>query len=425
MLIDDFHLSLFDFALSLSAAIDAVNPMLVDHQRRVAYIAWSIGKELGLNIEQARKLFFASLLHDVGSISLKERLDILHFDEDSSFNRHAELGYLLLRDFEALSDEAKIIRYHHIQWDNGNGHLVNGEVVPAESLILHLADRISVLIDYDHEVLGQARGITEKIKNLSGKVFVPEFVDAFVKLSGKEYFWLDTSSPNLDLELNRIHSLPLVIFDIESIQKLTKILSRIIDFRSRFTATHSSGVSATSVALARLAGFSEKECSMMAIAGDLHDLGKLAVPKEILEKADKLSMEELNIVRSHTYHTYRILSHMEDFKTINQWASFHHERLDGSGYPFHISAFDFPLGSRIMAVSDVFTAVSEDRPYRDGMGIEKALSTIASMAKNHSLDPYVVSLLERNVQFVDDARKSAQIDARKEYENFSKLGLLY
>jgi HD-GYP domain-containing protein (c-di-GMP phosphodiesterase class II) len=78
-----------------------------------------------------------------------------------------------------------------------------------------------------------------------------------------------------------------------------------------------------------------------------------------------------------------------------------------------------------MAVSDVFTAVSEDRPYREGMGIEKALSTIASMANNHSLDPYVVSLLERNVQFVDDARKSAQIDARKEYETFSKLGLLY
>lgn len=425
MLIDDFHLSLFDFALSLSAAIDAVNPMIVDHQRRVAYIAWSIGKELGLDIEQARKLFFASLLHDIGAISLKERLDILHFDEDSSYNSHAELGYLLFRDFQALSDEARIIRYHHSHWDNGNGHLVNGEAVPAESLILHLADRISVLIDYDHEVLGQVKSITEKIRNLSGKVFVPEFVDAFVKLSGKEYFWLDTFSPNLELELHKIHDLTLVIFGIESIQKLTKILSRIIDFRSRFTATHSSGVSATSAALAKLAGFSEKECIMMEIAGYLHDLGKLAVPKEILEKPDKLSMEELNIVRSHTYHTYRILSHMQGFNTINQWASFHHERLDGSGYPFHISEFDLPLGSRIMAVSDVFTAVSEDRPYREGMDIEKALSTIASMAKNRSLDPYVVSLLERNVQFVDDARKSAQIDARKEYENFSKLGLLY
>src|SRR5664280_722856 len=229
MLIDDFHLSLFDFALSLSAAIDAVNPMIVDHQKRVAYIAWSMGKELGLNSEQARRLFFESLLHDIGSISLKERLDILHFDEDVSYNNHAELGYLLLKDFQALSDEARIIRYHHTQWDNGNGHLVNGEAVPAESLILHLADRIAVLIDYDHEVLGQVKSITEKIQSVSGKVFVPEFVDAFVKLSGKEYFWLDTSSPNLELELHKVHDLTLVLFGIESIQQLTKILSRIID----------------------------------------------------------------------------------------------------------------------------------------------------------------------------------------------------
>ena len=282
-----------------------------------------------------------------------------------------------------------------------------------------------MLIDYDHEVLGQVKGVIEKIKDLSGEAFVPEFVDAFVKVSGKEYFWLDTSSPSLELELNKIHNLPLAFFDVESIVKLTEIFSRIVDFRSRFTATHSRGVSASAVALARLAGFSEKECIMMEIAGYLHDLGKLAVPKEILEKPDKLSMQEFNVVRSHTYHTYRILSHMQDFKTINQWASFHHERLDGSGYPFHISEFDFPLGSRIMSVSDVFTAVSEDRPYREGMSIEKALSTIVSMAKNHSLDPYVVSLLERNVQFVDDTRKSAQIDAVREYEAFSKFGLLY
>ena len=425
MLIEDFHFSLFDFALSLSAAIDAVSPKVVDHQRRVAYIAWSIGKELGLSTEPRGKLFFAGLLHDVGSTSLKERLGILHFDEDPSFNNHAELGYLLLRDFGVLSDVATIIRYHHVQWSNGKGSFVDGEAVPIESMILHLADRISVLIDYDQEVLGQVKNITEKIRDLSGEAFVPEFVDAFIEVSRKEFFWLDTSSPNLGLELWRIHDLPFASIDIESLHELTRILSRIIDFRSRFTATHSSGVSATSVALARLAGFSEKECTMMEIAGNLHDLGKLAVPKEILEKPDKLSMEELNIMRSHTYHTYSILSHVRDFKTINQWASFHHERLDGSGYPFHIGESDLPLGSRVMAVSDVFTAVSEDRPYREGMSMEKALSVLSSMAKSHSLDPYVVSLVEGNAQSVNDARQSAQLGALKEYETFSKLGLLY
>jgi len=93
----------------------------------------------------------------------------------------------------------------------------------------------------------------------------------------------------------------------------------------------------------------------MEIAGYFHDLGKLRVPKEILEKPGKLSTEEFNIIKSHTYHTYRILSHIPNFETINWWASFHHERLNGSGYPFRINAFNFPLGSRIMAIADVFT----------------------------------------------------------------------
>ncbi len=294
MLKEDFRFSLFDFALSLSEAVDAISPALGNHQKRATYIAWDIGKEIGLSIEQRRKLFFAGLLHDIGGLSLKEMLDLLNFDEDSSYNKHAELGYLLFKDFKAISEEANIIRYHHVPWDYGAGREKNGESIPIESHILHLADRISVLIDYKIEVLGQVGGIVEKIKGLSGKVFVPEFVDGFVKLSSREYLWLDVVSSNLDDELNKIHNLPLAFFDIESIRSLTKIFSRIVDFRSSFTATHSSGVSTCAVELAKLAGFSEKECATMKIAGYLHDLGKLAVPKEILEKPAKLSMEEFN-----------------------------------------------------------------------------------------------------------------------------------
>ena len=425
MLEEDFHFSLFDFALTVSGVVDAISPALVNHQKRVAYIAWNIGKGIGLSVEQGRKLFFASLLHDIGSLSLKEKLDLLNFDEDPSYNNHAELGYLLFKDFKAISEEANIIRYHHVPWDYGAGREKNGESIPIESNILHLADRISVLIDYNHEVLGQVGGIVEKVKGLSGKVFVPEFVDEFVKLSNREFFWLDVVSSNLDDELTKIHNLPLVFFDIESIHAFAKVFSRIVDFRSRFTAAHSSGVSTCAVELAKLAGFSEKECATMEIAGYLHDLGKLAVPKEILEKPAKLSMEEFNIVKSHTYHTYRILSHISSFETINRWASFHHERLDGSGYPFRISAFDFPLGSRIMAVADVFTALTEDRPYREGMDVDKALHIIETMAQSNALDTYVVSLLKKDINRINDARISSQIAAHKEYEEFSKSGVLY
>ncbi|MFU2157492.1 HD-GYP domain-containing protein [Caldisericum sp. AR60] len=425
MLKEDFHFSLFDFALSVSSIIDAISPTLVNHQKRVAYIAWNIGKELGLGIEQRRKLFLASLLHDIGGLSLKERLDVLNFDEDSSYNKHAELGYLILKDFKELTDEAYIIRYHHVPWDYGAGREKNGESIPIESHILHLADRISALIDYNHEVLGQVGGIVERIKGLSGKVFSPELVNEFVKISNREYLWLDVVSPNLDDELNKIHNLPLAFFDIESIRNFAKVLMHIVDFRSRFTAIHSSSVSTCAVELAKLAGFSEKECTTMEIAGYLHDLGKLAVPKEILEKPDKLSTEEFNVVKSHTYYTYRILSCIPNFETINRWASFHHERLDGSGYPFRLSAFDLPLGSRIMGVADVFTALTEDRPYRAGMDVDKALKIIENMSQNNILDVYTVQLLKKNIAKVNEARIYSQTEALREYEKFSQSGVLY
>ncbi|MGC8574942.1 MAG: HD-GYP domain-containing protein [Caldisericum sp.] len=163
----------------------------------------------------------------------------------------------------------------------------------------------------------------------------------------------------------------------------------------------------------------------MEIAGYLHDLGKLAVPKEILEKPDKLSTEEFNVVKSHTYYTYRILSCIPNFETINRWASFHHERLDGSGYPFRLSAFDLPLGSRIMAVADVFTALTEDRPYRAGMDVDKALKIIENMSQNNILDVYTVQLLKKNIAKVNEARIYSQTEALREYEKFSQSGVLY
>jgi response regulator RpfG family c-di-GMP phosphodiesterase len=228
MLKEDFYFSLFDFALSLSVAVDTISPALVDHQKRVAYIAWNIGREIGLNAEQRRKLFFASLLHDIGAVSIKERLEILNFDEDSSYDKHAELGYLLFKGFSENSDEANIIRYHHVPWDYGEGREKNNESIPIESHILHLADRISVLIDYKSEVLGQAGSIVEKIKGLSGKVFVPEFVDAFLKLASREYFWLDIVSSNLDDELNKINNMPLVFLILNQFAVLQKFFRALL-----------------------------------------------------------------------------------------------------------------------------------------------------------------------------------------------------
>jgi HD-GYP domain-containing protein (c-di-GMP phosphodiesterase class II) len=408
---------LFNLVFSLSSAIDLVSPVVVGHQKRVAYIALSIGAELGLPREQQEELLLAGALHDCGAFSLKERLDILRFDHENP-HKHAELGYLLLQKFEPLSNIALLVRYHHVPWNEGRGHEFKGEKVPMGSHILHLADRIDVLINKQQEILGQVKGIVERIKEFSGKMFVPELVDAFISLSPKEYFWLSVVSLSIDSILSNRFRSATIELDIENLLSLAKLFSHIIDFRSRFTAVHSSGVAATAEGLARFAGFSERECKMMRIAGYLHDLGKLAVPAEILEKPAKLTEEEFNVIRSHPFYTYRILEPISGLDLINAWASLHHERMDGTGYPFHLKGQDLSLGSIIMAVADVFTALTEDRPYRKGMTSYGVLQILREMAENSALNSYVVSLLELHFDDINSLRASAQKTSVEEYRRF-------
>jgi HD-GYP domain-containing protein (c-di-GMP phosphodiesterase class II) len=156
----------------------------------------------------------------------------------------------------------------------------------------------------------------------------------------------------------------------------------------------------------------------MKVAGYLHDIGKLAVPPEILEKPAKLTKEEFMVIKSHTYYTYRVLEPIGQFEAANQWAAFHHEHLSGNGYPFHLKAQDLPLGSRIMAVADVFTALTEDRPYRRGMGPKETVSILNEDAVNSQLDHELVSVLRRHYDQIDGMRASAQRAASEEYVQY-------
>ena len=122
------------------------------------------------------------------------------------------------------------------------------------------------------------------------------------------------------------------------------------------------------------------------------DLGNLAVPAQILNKSGKLTHQQIDMIRTHTYNTYRVLEPVSSMKTINRWASYHHGRIDGQGYPFHISGEELSLGARIMAVADVFTALSEDRPYREEMDGESTMNIITNMANSGALAYQIVSL---------------------------------
>ncbi|AMV72805.1 HD domain-containing protein [Desulfuromonas carbonis] len=409
----EIRIPLADLIACLSDVIDLINPELVDHHKRVAYIACAIAREMGLGEEASTELLVAGKLHDIGALSLQERLRLLSFETESA-QRHAEVGYLLLRDFAPFGAVAEIIRGHHERWGEVQGRGANDLVV--KSQILHLADRVAVLTRSGPDALGQAAGIRREIEAQNGGVFHPEAVAAFRRLAAKDYFWLDIVSPLLRSRLQRRVGMEGFLLNLDGLRDLTRVFARVIDFRSPFTATHSSGVAACAETLARLCGWSWRECQLIQIAGFLHDLGKLGVPTEILEKPGPLSASERNIVRCHPFYTYRTLERIPDFAIINVWSSFHHECPAGQGYPFHVDRHDLPLGSRIMAVADVFTALAEDRPYRAGLAGEEILHLLREMAASEALDGALVALLEQNFTEVNAARLTAQSASRDLYQ---------
>jgi HD-GYP domain-containing protein (c-di-GMP phosphodiesterase class II) len=205
---------------------------------------------------------------------------------------------------------------------------------------------------------------------------------------------------------------------LDDLTGLSHFFGLIIDTRSRFTATHSSGVASSAMELGAVLGMGACDCSKIRIAGYLHDVGKLTVPEEILLKPGKLSKVELQIVRAHPYYTQRVLERVEGLEDITFWASNHHEKLDGNGYPFGRAADNLSMGSRIIAVADVFTALAEDRPYRAGMNKEESREVFQEMVKEGKLDKEVVTALYDNYETINESRKSAQEKELKDLSDF-------
>jgi putative nucleotidyltransferase with HDIG domain len=174
-----------------------------------------------------------------------------------------------------------------------------------------------------------------------------------------------------------------------------------IDAKDHYTGNHSSETSIFSVSLAKRLGLDEQAVERLRIASKLHDIGKIGVPEYILCKEEKLSVEEMDIMKRHSEIGARIIRPISSLRHIADIIEHHHERWDGTGYPASLRGDEIPLESRILAVVDAYDAMISDRPYRSAMSRESALDEITREA-GHQFDPvisrqFVDMMLERKV----------------------------
>ncbi len=393
-MLETVSVNLGNLVLAFSDALDMAFPSLAAHQQRVAFIAWELAKQGNLSRERCENIFIAGLLHDIGALSIEEKKAV-HDIDTYAFERHCIRGERLFQRSPWLASCAGLVRNHHLAWSASEEPRNAPAAVDAQ--ILHLADDLERHIDRGVYILNQVERLLDRLRALAGRELNPDIVDLFGELAGREEFWLDLSSPRLYALLGRKNALPQIELDMTGIKAFAGLLGMVIDFKSSFTATHSAGVSRSVALLSEIAGMTRAEIDLMEVAGLLHDLGKLVVPNAILEKPAGLTTAEMNVVKQHTYHTFAILNTIPGFQTIAGWAAYHHERLDGKGYPFKLPEGVIDQGARIMAVADLFTAIAEDRPYRKGMKKEAIRKILREQANLGMRDTRITKLLVDNM----------------------------
>ncbi len=162
----------------------------------------------------------------------------------------------------------------------------------------------------------------------------------------------------------------------KTLEGIIQTISITVELRDPYTAGHQQRVARLTHAIAKEMGLSEEQTEGIYMAGIIHDLGKISIPAEILSKPGKITEIEFSMIKTHPRVGYDILKNIEFPWPIAQIVLQHHERMDGSGYPQGLSGNDILLEARIVGVADVVEAMSSHRPYRPGLGIDKALEEI-------------------------------------------------
>lgn len=396
-----------------------IDPRLTEHGSHVAYIISRMLKDTGQYTKQElRDICFLAQLHDIGAYKTEEISRMLQFETDDIWD-HSFYGYLFIRYFSPLKELAPAVLLHHITWN----FLEQGDVPSTKlkdlSQILHIADRIDVSMSLEKRSWKETlKLITQGTNN----IFAPHIVDLAARLDFK-----DSVENEWRKDSEYFDSLTSIPLSEEESTEYLKMLVFIIDFRSHHTVTHTITTTSISYELGKLLSLNEEQLNQVLCGSLLHDLGKIAIPVEILEYPGKLSQKAMGIMRTHVNFTEKIFGGSID-QAIERIALRHHEKLNGSGYPKRLKAEDLTTEERLVAIADIISALTGTRSYKASFPTDDILTILTKMKNDGLLDESIVDLATEHLDDILDTTfircqpiLSIYEKLRKEYESLPQL----
>jgi HD-GYP domain-containing protein (c-di-GMP phosphodiesterase class II) len=427
---------------ALSYALDLTEGEPPGHAARSCVIGMRLAEELQLNAATRSDLFYALLLKDAGCTANAARMAALFGADDHMVKRSAKridwagsfsafvwsvrtvapsepvkeridrllairsegevTRSLMLARCERGADIARMvglpertadaIRALDEHWDGrGQPRGLAGDEIPLLGRILCLAQTAEIFYS-----AGGADGACGVAARRRGRWFDPELVAALGTIRDDDAFWASLAEP----DLRRWEPADqLLTVDADREIEIASAFAAVIDAKSPWTYHHSDRTSLIATNIGALLGFDRGELEDMRRVGLLHDIGKLAVSNRILDKPGALTTAEYERVKEHPLFTQWVLERVSCFRDIAPVAGAHHERLDGGGYPRGLAAADLTIPMRVLAVADVYEALTAERPYRHALEDEDALDLMRRDVPTR-LDPDAFSALQRVVERV-------------------------
>ena len=376
------------FLLSLSAGLDAVEGELfgvtTNHGKRIAILTMAMGRRLGWNDDELIGVASCSLLHD-NALSEHSRSMKPDRPHDESFRSHCIRGEENALHLPFPADVAGVIKYHHEYADRSGPFGMDANNIPMAAQMIALAEDLDTHHDF-HRPSEAADTIRVEIQKKRGTFYTAQAADAMLAVLD-DTLLTSLRDDRVDATFRQMMPQWTVKKEPSELMEIAKIVASIIDYKSKFTAKHTIQIANRAYWMARYYGSDPETCATIYLAASFHDIGKLITPTAILEKPNRLTEEEYCIIQDHVLWSYRLLKDVEGFGEICRWATTHHRKLDGWGYPELPDEYlDLDFFSRMMACIDVYQAVRETRPYHAGRTHRETMDIMWNMANRGEID---------------------------------------